>query len=1543
MAIHIDIIAELREIELRRAARRLKAEAERLGTDMSKIIDRGFDTTKAVKSLDRETDALVNLRDAWSRYDKVIKNTNSTAGQQRKAMEDLAKAVRGADAASISFTETTEREIKRTRDNIEVIDANTKAFKDFRAEMENSRAEIGKVRQANTALIDSNKTLTRSFDQVTDANAKTTREQDKYNRMVADGVSSRETLIRQSNSVRDSYTKEQRAIRDATMALSDHEEAQRKQAQRDAQRASSRRKNNLHPGAWAARNLGALTPLGVVTPTLVLPLGIAFTQVANAAVAASQAVALLPAALTAGAAAMGTIKMATSGFADTIGALAEGDLEKFAENIQKLSPNAQQAALSIQNLFPLLRDLQQNVQDAFFTDAGEMIHNLVGTYEPVIRNMTVGIASTMNQGMKLVFDQLMTPQVQGDIVAITNNIVSSFRALLPAIQPLTQAFTDLTAVGSSILPGMASDMAEVARSFADFIGKARESGELEKFMTTGWEAIKAVGSVILDFGQMLYDVFGLKSQADIDAFKETMRDFTDVVGLLLSTMKILFTDIGNAARAVWNFLAPVNGAIESVGGLEQILASLIEIYLGARLITGLAKAATAFGTFGRAATETADVVAAAGTKAGTGFAANLATALRAFGWAALGVIIAKEITDSINANIQANKFTNAPDVYGDESGRMTPWEWMNRAEAGTGELERRQNYLRSALPNWSQQDLLDKEFTPPWGAPGKPATADELGAGMEATRPGYNGPHGTRGPAGPPPGPGVPGAYPGPFAVPPPPPEDGNKPSESDILDAAMAALDPSQYRVDPYGGAGPPGAANPYAMIGAPPPGTSPFERGYYEAVDPQKLIEADRKVQTAAHDLEEDRKKRLALEQTGLGSAEEINDAKWKELEDQWKLQSAQADLVEAQQGTWKKLYDVADEYTSLMEGIGAGLDKDFGISKGLPGIADNLVRFIGALATAPMMSHLAMISAAQGGPARTGSGLIGIAAQQGAFGPQYTLEGQIAAEMAENGVSPSAMPPGIAPASYPGSTVPGSGPYSSDAALLANVPAGQYTQEARGDLTQGLADCSSAVEDLVNLMDGRPTAGASMYTGNAAQWLTERGFLPGRGGPGDFRVGFNSGHMQATLPGGTPFNWGSSEAAAAGGRDGSLGADDPSFTDHYYRPAGYSGGPAGSPATPGGFSSLSTPFGSIPIPLPVTIVGGAMGGGGGGGLPFPGMPPGLATSPTSGSPSGTNWEAIMQAEAGGDGGWQANTGNGFYGGLQFLQSTWDQFKLPGMPGRADLATKEQQIAVAERVLAAQGPGAWPNTYHLGAPNKHGPTNPANPAAPANRPAPPFQTGTFDGPFPEWLPPGTTVAQNNTGRPQQVLPPGFPTIMGPNVGMPGGGPPPGPPPPQYGGVSQPSIPGGSAASGGGVAGAAAGALDMMMPGAGAAASLAMQEISRAIKYGGQLAGIGVQGLMETFLPTGGSELANSNWITRIAGAAAGMAPQLPNIAGKATAEGLSGMAQQQAQLPMMQAPQPVPGATNQTGVHIENYNVVSTEDRAGQDLARWNMPGKR
>ncbi|MGW2401241.1 transglycosylase family protein [Kitasatospora sp. NPDC001664] len=69
---------------------------------------------------------------------------------------------------------------------------------------------------------------------------------------------------------------------------------------------------------------------------------------------------------------------------------------------------------------------------------------------------------------------------------------------------------------------------------------------------------------------------------------------------------------------------------------------------------------------------------------------------------------------------------------------------------------------------------------------------------------------------------------------------------------------------------------------------------------------------------------------------------------------------------------------------------------------------------------------------------------------------------------------------------------------------------------------------------------------------------------------------------------------------------------------------------------------------------------------------------------------WDKVAACESTND--WSINTGNGFYGGLQFTSSTWAEFGGKQYAPQANQATKAQQIAVAEKVLASQGPGAWP-----------------------------------------------------------------------------------------------------------------------------------------------------------------------------------------------------------------------------------------------------------
>lgn len=75
------------------------------------------------------------------------------------------------------------------------------------------------------------------------------------------------------------------------------------------------------------------------------------------------------------------------------------------------------------------------------------------------------------------------------------------------------------------------------------------------------------------------------------------------------------------------------------------------------------------------------------------------------------------------------------------------------------------------------------------------------------------------------------------------------------------------------------------------------------------------------------------------------------------------------------------------------------------------------------------------------------------------------------------------------------------------------------------------------------------------------------------------------------------------------------------------------------------------------------------------------------TAAADSGVNWDAVAACESGGN--WAINTGNGYYGGLQFSMGTWHA---NGGSGSPHAASRSEQIRVAENVLRTQGIGAWP-----------------------------------------------------------------------------------------------------------------------------------------------------------------------------------------------------------------------------------------------------------
>ncbi|MEU8462525.1 transglycosylase family protein [Streptomyces sp. NPDC029003] len=136
-------------------------------------------------------------------------------------------------------------------------------------------------------------------------------------------------------------------------------------------------------------------------------------------------------------------------------------------------------------------------------------------------------------------------------------------------------------------------------------------------------------------------------------------------------------------------------------------------------------------------------------------------------------------------------------------------------------------------------------------------------------------------------------------------------------------------------------------------------------------------------------------------------------------------------------------------------------------------------------------------------------------------------------------------------------------------------------------------------------------------------------------------------------------------------------------------------------------------------------------------------LMAAGSASAATATEWDKVASCESGGN--WAINTGNGYYGGLQFSASTWAAYGGKAYAAQANQASKSQQIAIAEKVLKGQGKGAWPscgvglsNSSYSGGgstttpskpkpatkpeaakPAKPAPVKPATPKAESKRPA--------------------------------------------------------------------------------------------------------------------------------------------------------------------------------------------------------------------------------
>jgi hypothetical protein len=1257
-----------REIEnaaprVRRAANRVKDatiakdRAERAANktteEGSKILERRIqldadyaDASAArARATEREIELEERLRAARAGTEKInqrIYEQERRRDEQRAKAKALNEYVRGENL-KIRDKRIARREANRTGDGQTAqrlsreIDAADAALRPAR---KRQIAENRKLREEEAALATLRERLAGHNEDVSRTEADLRDVRTEGNAAARDTARIEGEIARNREETRRVTEDSIRTTEDVTRATRHHEEAlrslheteeseERRRNQRDNRRRGRGRGGRF--GRTTAGNIGNIFtdipgvpggPLGAVLgPAVVIALG----SVAEAVVTASQSLALLPAVTVAAGAGVATLAIGFDGLGKAIKDM--DDPKKFAKDLALLGPAAQQVALEIQYLASPegpFGQLKRTVEGNLFKGIPEALHGLSNAFAPTLEKLTGGIASAFNSMFDKLSSTLQTGSSKLSIANIADNIVLAFQRLTPAIQPFTEAILKIVEVGADFLPKISDSIVNVANTFNQFIQRAAQDGSLQNFIQKGIDAAGALLNLLLELGQKIYQTFGNKSP----------EDFVQMIDHVIRAVITVSQAIVGIAEAVDSVLPALDKIADAVGGWPVLIGGAIAAFVGFKLVVGPILTAVAIQMGMQGITGAllgmgpAAATAGAGITAGLGAAAAMLATMAA---AAATVVSVLSLGGSSNSDP-----TNLPDT-----------EKLLRQGATAKQIE---DYQQAKVNG--DQSTMNR-------------IKDEVGKGALARLgPGGINPDYQIGPST--------NASVEPGALEPIPQFDPNFPlppgyQRPEVQAPPDAGLNPYHTfdvpAVPPTGGAGGGKAARTHGP-------EVPYSG------DPMSLIQGYQPtaaLYNAAGALL-DKRQKVAQDEADLNKMLADNTAtedeltkKRNELEkDKREAVEAELRLDEAKASANKKALKGLKDTDSAFSEIGAGLDKDLGFSKGLPGLADNLVRFVAALATAPLKGLLAPI-------AKQGDGSSGILGM---------IFGGTAKEQNQAGYAPNYPgAPGMSGVNYPGMPgVPG----------MPGQPYGLPT----GTNTGGYGSSGAVFPQWVHNLEQMFGVKASTYPGHQESDRNEPGYAPNpnhqnrgidwTGTPQALQAFANyiAGQPNAEqVIYQNPETGQNTEAVAGQSRPGYFADDLSKHRGHVHTRQAYGIDPTGpltSGAPAGGPLSTGMPRGLPTAPLgPVGPAGSPLAGAQG---PTPGVTPGLNPYTAQGMPQGQQ-------------GWQPNSsgGIGIGGGLigAGLQAGLAALGTAGAPfgGQAAAAAAQMALQLIDRTTKFGG----------------------------------------------------------------------------------------------------------------------------------------------------------------------------------------------------------------------------------------------------------------
>lgn len=218
---------------------------------------------------------------------------------------------------------------------------------------------------------------------------------------------------------------------------------------------------------------------------------------------------LLPAAITAIVAVFGVLMIAFQGFGDAVGALASGDMDKFNEALEKLSPSARAVARDLQALWPSLKRVKDAVQEAFFKPLVDDLDRFGSKVLPAVTPGLQRIAGNLGELASTFLEKLSSPRGVKFFEQVLDSVGRIIDRMGPGLMDLIESLGNMLIASLPFAEDLFGAIADGLTSFADFIDTKVEDGSFQQFLEdaleTGGEFVGVLKELLGLFGALFED------------------------------------------------------------------------------------------------------------------------------------------------------------------------------------------------------------------------------------------------------------------------------------------------------------------------------------------------------------------------------------------------------------------------------------------------------------------------------------------------------------------------------------------------------------------------------------------------------------------------------------------------------------------------------------------------------------------------------------------------------------------------------------------------------------------------------------------------------------------------------------------------------------------------------------------------------------------------------------------------------------------------------------------------------------------------------